>query len=85
MDAKNIEELIREGSGIAKEKKAEEKKLENVYKPSKERIRDLHMHNLALEEWLEGWLVGPKSLTQKGLILKSIFKIKMLHKHMQGK
>ncbi len=75
---KNIEELINEGSGIVKEKKAEEKKLENVYKPSiQERIRDqAYAQSEALEEWLEGWLVDPKSFDPKGFDFKKHFQNK---------
>ena len=70
-----ITELVDEGSGVVKEKKQEEIKTKNVYKPSiQERIREqAYVQSEALEEWLEGWLVDPKSFDPKGFNFKKHF------------
>jgi hypothetical protein len=72
---KNIKILIEEGSSIVKEKKVEEKANANVYVPTiQERIRDqAYKQAEALEEWLEGWLVDPKSFDPKGFDFKKHF------------
>ncbi len=72
---KQIKQLIEEGSSVVKEKKVEEKKKSNVYVPTiQERIREqAYMQSEALEEWLEGWLVDPKSFDPKGFDFKKHF------------
>jgi len=72
---KMIAELIDEGSRVVKVKKKEEKAKSNVYVPSiQERIREqAYKQSEALEEWLEGWLVDPKSFDPKGFDFKKHF------------
>ena len=72
---KQIQELIDEGSGVVKEKKAEEIKKKNVYVPSiQERIREqAYAQSEEIEEWLEGWTIDPKSFDPKGFDFKKHF------------
>jgi len=70
-----IERAIKAGSLIVEEKKQEEKKTSNVYVPSiQERIRDqAYIQSEAIEEWLEGWIIDPKSFDPKGFDFKKHF------------
>lgn len=70
-----IERAIKAGESIVKEKKEEEKKTSNVYVPTiQERIRDqAYIQSEAIEEWLEGWIIDPKSFDPKGFDFKKHF------------
>ena len=70
-----IERAIAAGSTIVKEKKEEEKKKSNVYVPSiQERIRDqAYIQSEAIDEWLEGWIIDPKSFDPNGFDFKKHF------------
>jgi len=70
-----IERAINAGSKVVKEKIEEEKQKSNVYVPSiQERIREqAYIQSEAIEEWLEGWLVDPKSFNPKGFDFKKHF------------
>tara|TARA_B100001057_G_scaffold405734_1_gene418810 strand:- start:3926 stop:5218 length:1293 start_codon:yes stop_codon:yes gene_type:complete len=70
-----IERAINEGAKVVEEKKEVEKEKANVYVPSiQERIRDqAHKQSEAIEDWLEGWLIDPKSFDPKGFDFKKHF------------
>lgn len=70
-----IERAILTGSKVVEEKKEEEKKFANTYVPSiQERIRDqAYIQSEAIEEWLEGWILDPKSFDPKGFDFKKHF------------
>lgn len=70
-----IERAIQTGSKVVEEKKEEEKKVANTYVPSiQERIRDqAYIQSEAIEEWLEGWILDPKSFDPKGFDFKKHF------------
>ena len=75
-----IERGIEKGAEVLTQKKEIEKEKFNVYVPIiQERIRDLtYIQSEAIEDWLEGWLIDPKSFDpKKGLILKNILPIKV--------
>ena len=72
---KRIEEAITAGSKVVVEKKEEEKAKAGVYVPTiQERIRD-QSYAMAeeIDEWLEGWVVDPKSFDPKGFDFKKHF------------
>lgn len=73
-----IERAIETGSKVVEVKKQEDKKKENVYVPSiQERIREqAYLQVEAIDEWLEGWLVDPKSFDPKGFDFKKHFQEK---------
>ena len=75
---KKIEDCIAVGKTVVVEKKKEEQKKENVYVPSiQERIREqAYLQVEAIDEWLEGWLVDPKSFDPKGFDFKKHFQDK---------
>ena len=70
-----IERAINAGSEVVKEKKEEEKAKKDVYVPSiQERIRDhAYIQSEAIEDWLEGWILDPKSFDPKGFDFKKHF------------
>lgn len=70
-----IERAIESGSKIVEVKKEEEKKNENVYVPTiQERIREqAYLQSEAIEDWLEGWIMDPKSFDPKGFDFKKHF------------
>ena len=70
-----IERAINAGSIVVKEKKEEEKAKKDVYVPSiQERIRDhAYIQSEAIEDWLEGWILDPKSFDPKGFDFKKHF------------
>ena len=70
-----IERAIEVGSKVVEEKKQEEKAKKDVYVPSiQERIRDqAYIQSEAIEDWLEGWIVDPKSFDPKGFDFKKHF------------
>ena len=70
-----IERAIETGSKVVQVKKEEEKKNENVYVPTiQERIREqAYLQSEAIEDWLEGWIIDPKSFDPKGFDFKKHF------------
>ena len=70
-----IELAINAGAKVVEEKKEVEKEKANVYVPSiQERIRDqAYIQSEAIEDWLEGWLIDPKSFNPKGFDFKKHF------------
>ena len=70
-----IERAIQVGSKVVEVKKEEEKAKKDVYVPTiQERIRDqAYIQSEAIEDWLEGWLVDPKSFDPKGFDFKKHF------------
>ena len=70
-----IELAINAGSKVVEEKKEVEKEKANVYVPSiQERIREqAYIQSEAIEDWLEGWLIDPKSFDPKGFDFKKHF------------
>jgi len=70
-----IERAIQVGSKVVEVKQEEEKAKKDVYVPTiQERIRDqAYIQSEAIEEWLEGWLVDPKSFDPKGFDFKKHF------------
>lgn len=72
---KKIEDCIAVGKTVVVEKKKEEQKKENVYVPSiQERITEqAYKQCEAIDEWLEGWIVDPKSFDPKGFDFKKHF------------
>jgi len=71
-----IAEYIEKGSKVVVEKKEEEKAKANVYVPTiQERIRD-QANEMAepIDEWLEGWIVDPKSFDPKSFDFKAYLK-----------
>ena len=70
-----IELAINAGAKVVEEKKEVEKEKANVYVPSiQERIRDqAYIQSEAIEDWLEGWLIDPKSFDPKGFDFKKHF------------
>lgn len=70
-----IERAIEVGSKVIVEKKAEEKAKKDVYVPSiQERIREqAYIQSEAIEDWLEGWLLDPKSFNPRGFDFKKHF------------
>lgn len=72
---KRIEIAIEEGSKVLEEKQEVEEEKKNVYIPTiQERIRDqAYIQSEAIEEWLEGWVLDPKSFDPKGFDFKKHF------------
>ena len=70
-----IERAIEAGSKVVKVKKEEEKEKAKVYVPTiQERIRDqAYIQSEAIDEWLEGWIIDPKSFDPKGFDFKKHF------------
>lgn len=70
-----ILELAEEGAALAKEKQQEEKLKKNVYVPTiQERIRDQSYEMIEdIDEWLETWIVDPKSFDPTGFDFKGHF------------
>ena len=70
-----IERGIEKGAEVLSQKKVIEKEKSNVYVPTiQERIRDqAHIQSEAIEDWLEGWLIDPKSFDPKGFDFKKHF------------
>ena len=70
-----IERAIQVGSKVVEVKQKEEKAKKDVYVPTiQERIRDqAYIQSEAIEDWLEGWLVDPKSFDPKGFDFKKHF------------
>ena len=70
-----IERGIEKGAEVLSQKKEIEKEKSNVYVPTiQERIRDqAHIQSEAIEDWLEGWLIDPKSFDPKGFDFKKHF------------
>ena len=70
-----IERAIEEGAKVVEEKKEIEKEKANVYVPTiQERIRDQAVKQAEdIEEWLEGWIVDPKSFDPRGFDFKKHF------------
>lgn len=70
-----IERAIEAGSKVVEVKKEEEKSKKDVYVPSiQERIRDqAYLQSEAIEDWLEGWILDPKSFDPKGFDFKKHF------------
>ena len=66
---------IESGSKVVEEKKEIEKEKANVYVPTiQERIRDqAYIQSEAIDEWLEGWIIDPKSFDPKGFDFKKHF------------
>lgn len=73
-----IERAIDAGSKAVETKKEEDKQKANVYIPTiQERIRDqAYIQSEAIEDWLEGWLLDPKSFDPKGFDFKTHFREK---------
>ena len=71
-----IERAIEAGSKIVEEKQIEEKAKSAVYIPSiQERLREqAYIQSEAIDEWLEGWIVDPKSFDPKGFDFKKHFR-----------
>ena len=70
-----IERAISAGSKIVAEKKEVEKEKANTYVPTiQERIRDqAYIQSEAIDEWLEGWIIDPKSFDPNGFDFKKHF------------
>jgi len=70
-----IERAIEAGSKVVEEKKEIEKEKANVYVPTiQERIRDqAYIQSEAIDEWLEGWIIDPKSFDPNGFDFKKHF------------
>tara|TARA_B100001057_G_scaffold289536_1_gene289601 strand:- start:4238 stop:5530 length:1293 start_codon:yes stop_codon:yes gene_type:complete len=70
-----IEKAITEGAKVVEDKKEIEKEKANLHIPSiQERIRDqAYKQSEAIEEWLEGWLIDPKTFDPKGFDFKKHF------------
>jgi hypothetical protein len=70
-----IERAIEAGSKVVEVKKEEEKEKAKVYVPTiQERIRDqAYIQSEAIDEWLEGWIIDPKSFDPKGFDFKKHF------------
>ena len=70
-----IERGIEKGAEVLTQKKEIEKEKSNVYVPTiQERIRDqAYIQSEAIEDWLEGWLIDPKSFDPKGFNFKKHF------------
>lgn len=72
---KRVEEAITAGSKVVEVKKVEEKSKKDVYVPSiQERLQEqARIQSEAIDEWLEGWIVDPKSFDPKGFDFKKHF------------
>lgn len=72
---KRVEEAITAGSKVVEVKKVEEKEKANVYVPTiQERLMEqARMQSEDIDEWLEGWIVDPKSFDPKGFDFKKHF------------
>ena len=70
-----VAKAIEAGSKVVVEKKEEEKAKANVYVPSiQERLTEqARIQSEAIDEWLEGWIVDPKSFDPKGFDFKKHF------------
>ena len=70
-----IERAINAGSKVVEVKQEQEKEKAKVYVPSiQERIRDqAYIQSEAIDEWLEGWIIDPKSFDPNGFDFKKHF------------
>jgi hypothetical protein len=70
-----VERAIETGRKLYKEKQEEEKEKEKVYTPSiQERLLEqARIQSADIDEWLEGWILDPKSFDPKGFDFKKHF------------
>lgn len=70
-----IEEACKQGEYLLTQKKEVEVEKSKAYQPTiQERIRDqVQIQSEEIEEWLDGWIVDPKSFDPKGFNFKQHF------------
>lgn len=70
-----VDELIEKGKVVVEEVKKEEKAKSKVYVPTiQERLKEqAHLQSEKIDDWLEGWIVDPKTFDPKGFDFKKHF------------